>query len=116
MARINLTDRRIAALKPDPSYAALLKEYGVTEVTGDGYSGSWVETAFQDAGIAYQRSELKRAPRYVHHLFFRSALGPLAFLYHEARGRAAQPQLGGCVLLLPRAPCVGAALVCLLCC
>ena len=80
MARINLTDRRIAALKPDPSYAALLKEYGVTEVTGDGYSGSWVETAFQDAGIAYQRSELKRAPRYVHHLFFRSALGPLAFL------------------------------------
>ena len=47
------------------SYAALLNEYGVTEVTGDGYSESWVETAFQDAGIAYQRSELKRSQLYL---------------------------------------------------
>lgn len=41
------------------SYAALLKDYGITEVTGDAYSEAWVETAFQDQGIAYQHSEMK---------------------------------------------------------
>ncbi len=47
------------------SYAALCKEYDITEVTGDGYSESWVETAFEDAGITYQRSELKKSQLYL---------------------------------------------------
>ena len=38
-------------------YAALLREYGLHEVTGDNYSAAWVETAFKDAGIKYVRSE-----------------------------------------------------------
>jgi Phage Terminase len=58
------------------SYAALLKDYGITEVTGDGYSESWVETAFQDVGIAYQRSELKKSQLYLEALplFMRGAV------------------------------------------
>jgi hypothetical protein len=58
------------------SYAALLKDYGITEVTGDGYSESWVETAFQDAGIAYERSELKKSQLYLESLplFTRGAI------------------------------------------
>jgi hypothetical protein len=47
------------------SFAALCKEYEITEVTGDGYSDSWVETAFEDEGIAYQRSELKKSQLYL---------------------------------------------------
>ena len=38
-------------------YAALLREYGLHEVTGDNYAATWVETAFKDAGIKYVRSE-----------------------------------------------------------
>jgi hypothetical protein len=58
------------------SYAALLKDYGITEVTGDGYSESWVETAFQDVGIAYQRSEMKKSQLYLESLplFTRGAI------------------------------------------
>jgi hypothetical protein len=58
------------------SYAALLKDYGITEVTGDGYSESWVETAFQDAGIAYERSEMKKSQLYLESLplFTRGAI------------------------------------------
>jgi hypothetical protein len=58
------------------SYAALLKDYNITEVTGDGYSEAWIETAFQDQGIAYKRSELKKSQLYLESLplFTRGAI------------------------------------------
>jgi hypothetical protein len=58
------------------SYAALLKDYGITEVTGDGYSESWVETAFQDEGITYARAEKNKSALYLEALplFMRGAV------------------------------------------
>ena len=46
-------------------YAALLKEYGIREVTGDNYAAAWVETEFKAAGIRYLRSELPKGRLYV---------------------------------------------------
>ena len=43
-------------------YAALLREYGLHEVTGDNYAAAWVETAFKDAGIKYVRSREAEEP------------------------------------------------------
>ena len=48
--------------------AALLKEYGVREVTGDNYAAAWVETEFKAAGIRYLRSELPKGRLYVENL------------------------------------------------
>jgi hypothetical protein len=57
-------------------YSKLLQDYGVSGVTGDGYSETWVEIAFQDQGIAYQRSELKKSQLYLESLplFTRGAI------------------------------------------
>jgi hypothetical protein len=57
-------------------YAKLLQDYGVGEVTGDSYSETWVETAFQDQGIVYQRSEMKKSQLYLESLplFTRGAI------------------------------------------
>jgi hypothetical protein len=47
-------------------YAALLKEdYGIDRITGDNYSAGWVETAWSDAGIKYERSELTASALYL---------------------------------------------------
>jgi hypothetical protein len=58
------------------SYAALLRDYDVTEVTGDGYSAEWVVTAFQDQGIIYQPAERKKSELYLEALplFTRGAI------------------------------------------
>jgi hypothetical protein len=42
-------------------YAALLKDYGVTRITGDNYSAAWVEAAWSEAGIKYEQSELNKS-------------------------------------------------------
>jgi hypothetical protein len=57
-------------------YSKLLQDYGVSGVTGDGYSETWVEIAFQAQGIAYQRSELKKSQLYLESLplFTRGAI------------------------------------------
>jgi hypothetical protein len=57
-------------------YAALLKDYNVTTATGDNYSAAWSETAFQDAGIIYTRSEMNKSQLYLEALphFMRGAL------------------------------------------
>jgi hypothetical protein len=47
------------------SYADLLKEYALSKVIGDNYSAAWVETAFRDAGISYQRSEKPKSVLYL---------------------------------------------------
>ena len=46
-------------------YAALLREYGLHEVTGDNYAAAWVETAFRDAGIKYVRAEKPKSALYL---------------------------------------------------
>ena len=47
------------------SYAELIKEYALSKVIGDNYSAAWVETAFRDAGISYQRSEKPKSVLYL---------------------------------------------------
>ena len=47
-------------------YAALAKDYGCTEVTGDNFAAEWVSSAFTSAGgVKYQRSELTRSELYL---------------------------------------------------
>ena len=43
------------------SYAKLLKQYGITSVTGDSYAAQWVASAWEDCGISYQKSELTKS-------------------------------------------------------
>ncbi len=54
----------------DPSevvreYAALLGEYGLSEVTGDRYAGAWVEEAFRAEGISYRAASLTKSELYL---------------------------------------------------
>jgi hypothetical protein len=46
-------------------YVALLKDYNITSIFGDNYSGAWAETAFKNAGIKYIRSELSKSQLYL---------------------------------------------------
>jgi len=46
-------------------YCTALKDYGISTVAGDNYSAAWAETAFQDAGITYQRSEMTKSALYL---------------------------------------------------
>jgi hypothetical protein len=46
-------------------YCTALKDYGISTVAGDNYSAAWAETAFQGAGIAYQRSEMSKSALYL---------------------------------------------------
>jgi hypothetical protein len=58
------------------AFAALLREYDLSTVTGDNYSAEWVESAFRDAGIRYQRSERPKSALYLEaqSLFARGAI------------------------------------------
>jgi hypothetical protein len=57
-------------------YAALLKDYGIDCIGGDNYSAAWVETAWSEAGIKYERSELNKSALYLEALplFMRGAI------------------------------------------
>jgi len=57
-------------------YAALCNDYRISEVFGDNYSGAWAETAFQDAGIRYERAEKNKSVLYLEALplFMRGAI------------------------------------------
>ena len=46
-------------------YAAILKEYKITEVTGDRYAGSWPGDEFAKHGIKYQQAEKPRTGLYL---------------------------------------------------
>jgi len=46
-------------------FAAELKRYGISSVTGDRYSGEWVVTAFAAEGINYEASQLSRSEIYL---------------------------------------------------
>jgi hypothetical protein len=45
--------------------AKLLKDYGVTEIVGDRFSGNWVSGAWADNGIIYKQSELTASELYL---------------------------------------------------
>jgi hypothetical protein len=64
-------------------YAALLKDYGIDRIGGDNYSAAWVETAWSEAGIKYERSELNKSALYLEALplFMRGAVS----IPHHAR-------------------------------
>jgi hypothetical protein len=46
-------------------YSALLREYGISEVTGDFYSAGWVENAWSKFGVRYIRSALSKSDIYL---------------------------------------------------
>jgi len=45
-------------------FAAVLKSFGLSKVTGDRYSGSWCSDAFEKEGVHYENSELSRSEIY----------------------------------------------------
>lgn len=49
-------------------YAALLKSYRCSSVTGDRYSGEWVREAFSKEGIYYKHSDLSKSELYLESL------------------------------------------------
>ena len=58
-------------------YSALIKEYGLSSITGDNYSAEWVVASFKDCGIEYKRSELNKSALYLEALplFARGVVG-----------------------------------------
>jgi hypothetical protein len=46
-------------------FAALCRDYRVTQIVGDNFAGEWVSGAFYDAGLDYLRSELVRSDLYL---------------------------------------------------
>jgi hypothetical protein len=57
-------------------FAALLREYKVTRVWGDGFSGEWVVSAFKEMGLQYERSDKPKSQLYLEALplFTRGAI------------------------------------------
>jgi hypothetical protein len=46
-------------------YADLVKAYGIRSLRGDNYSAEWVHSAWRQAGIIYERSELNKSALYL---------------------------------------------------
>jgi hypothetical protein len=46
-------------------YATLARDYGVSRLVSDAYSGAWLETAVKNAGATYERSELPKSQLYL---------------------------------------------------
>jgi hypothetical protein len=46
-------------------YAALCREYKITQVRGDRYSAEWVVTAFRDAGVTYKPADKNKSELYL---------------------------------------------------
>ena len=47
------------------SYAGMLQEYRIKQVTGDNYAAEWVTATFKDAGIKFVRSEHPKSQLYL---------------------------------------------------
>jgi hypothetical protein len=71
-------------------FAALLRQYGVSKVTGDNYSAEWVTQAFRNCSVTYERSEKSALQLYLEALpsFARGAISlpDHAPLIRELRG------------------------------
>jgi hypothetical protein len=61
--------------------AGVVKAYGVRKVGGDNYSAAWVETAWRDCGLQYERSAVAKSGLY------------LEALPHFVRGAVSIPNL-----------------------
>jgi len=46
-------------------YAALLREYKISSVTGDHFAPGWTDGAWRECGVVYQRSEANRSEIYL---------------------------------------------------
>ncbi|RWN55571.1 terminase [Mesorhizobium sp.] len=70
-------------------FAKLAKDYGCSSVTGDNYSGEWVVSAFEAAGMAYIRAPVPKSQLYVEAVpsFVRGAISfaDLPILVRELR-------------------------------
>lgn len=70
-------------------YAALAKQYGVSTLIGDAYSGEWLAQAVADAGGSYETSKLNKSALYLESLqmFARGAvsLPDMPILIRELR-------------------------------
>lgn len=49
-------------------FCQVLKDYGITEVTGDRYSAEWNSSAFEKEGVSYKNSELPKSDIYIEFL------------------------------------------------
>ena len=49
-------------------FAEVIKNYGLSSVTGDKYSGEWCSSAFEKEGITYNNSELSKSDIYLEFL------------------------------------------------
>lgn len=49
-------------------FARALKEYGISQVVGDRYAGSWVSSAFEHEGVSYKNAELTASEAYLEFL------------------------------------------------
>jgi hypothetical protein len=80
-------------------FAALVREYRVTQVRGDRYSAEWVVSAFKDAGISYKPAEKTKSDLYLEvlPLFTRAGIRipDLAPLLRELRLLERQTHRGG---------------------
>jgi hypothetical protein len=45
-------------------FAGVIKSFGLSDVTGDRYSGEWCSSAFEKAGISYRNSDLSKSEIY----------------------------------------------------
>ena len=80
-------------------YAALLKEFGLSSVTGDRYSAEWVASAFEEHGVTYEPAEKSKSDLYLEALplFTRGAISipNYAPLVRELRLLERQTHRGG---------------------
>lgn len=49
-------------------FADVIKDYGLSKVTGDRYSGEWCSSSFKDKGITYENSGLDKSSIYLEFL------------------------------------------------
>lgn len=65
---IDLVRARASPLDPaevTAEYSKLLREYHVSEATGDSFGAAWTEVAFRDNGIKYNKAEWPKSKLYV---------------------------------------------------
>ena len=68
MRVLDLVDERRPPFSPEAvvaEFAAVLREYGLTEVTGDKYAGDWVSERFAEHGINYRASDKPKSEMYL---------------------------------------------------
>ena len=80
-------------------FSEVLKDYGLSEVSGDRYAAAWVENSFRDNGASYLASELNKSELYLR-LLPLMAQGRVELLDHkvmiaELRGLERRTRSGG---------------------